>query len=513
MKRRNLSFAAGLALAVSLVALLVPLAASARKPAPPPPPPTTNPPSTFVRNYANIVSGSEKALTPEDVQATSDGGTITLGGSQSSNGVGVSWLLKRDANGVPQWQEEVGCLNGAPGDYADGLGVRQTSDGGYVIGGGTIGCGSGNDCPELTGIQCAFVDKFDATGKLTWSRVYKAGVGGSSLNDVQPTSDGGYVAVGSSSDSNDVASPLVLKLDSNGSVQWQRVLSSKSAQGQLDSVVQASDGSYAASGELLDNSSTSQSAVVVKLGSSGSLVWQRGYNVSGSSTAVNNADSIVQTTDGGFAVAGSWSTVTSPGTCCRGPLLLKLDSSGTLQLQKAYAGPVHCVFDGFSERCTALGGFAYQVRQTADGGYLLGGDADFVDRDGSSPLEPWLGKLDASGNVAWQNNYYQMSPTTGRPLSEYFAGVAITTGGQYSAAGFTENPTSGVGELLGVQTDTSGAVGTCAQVHPATQLAAKDPGLASVSPGLSVATAVGSSSNSPAGTLATTGNTFSSSQC
>src|SRR5207245_5294002 len=119
-------------------------------------------------------------------------------------------------NGVPQWQEEVGCLSTPPGDFSDGVSVRQTQDGGYIIGGGTIGCGSGSTCPSTSGVSCALVEKVDATGRLSWSRAYLAGANGRTINAIQQTGDGGYVAVGSTTDATNNTIPLVIKLDGNG---------------------------------------------------------------------------------------------------------------------------------------------------------------------------------------------------------------------------------------------------------------------------------------------------------
>ena len=45
------------------------------------------------------------------MQATSDGGSIALAQSDRRS---VSWVIKFDAAGNPQWQKEIGCLNLAP---------------------------------------------------------------------------------------------------------------------------------------------------------------------------------------------------------------------------------------------------------------------------------------------------------------------------------------------------------------------------------------------------------------
>jgi len=95
-----------------------------------------------VKAGAAIVNGSQLNLSPLDVQATLDGGSITLAETETAAG-GVNWLVKLSATGTPQWQEQAGCASpqGAPGDCAGGVSVQQTADGGYIVAGGTIDCG------------------------------------------------------------------------------------------------------------------------------------------------------------------------------------------------------------------------------------------------------------------------------------------------------------------------------------------------------------------------------------
>src|SRR5262249_46486837 len=83
---------------------------------PTPTPGPTGP--TFVKIYANILNNTQASVTPEDIQSTSDGGYIALATTQapqSSNGVGVSWLVKLDSSGNAQWQKELGCFGTPPG--------------------------------------------------------------------------------------------------------------------------------------------------------------------------------------------------------------------------------------------------------------------------------------------------------------------------------------------------------------------------------------------------------------
>ena len=513
MKLRILSARRALAVAIVFATLVLAAAsASAKKP-----PPdgggsgggfsTT---STYVKNYANVLNGIEYSLTPEDVQASPDGGWTAL--AITSTTPELSWLLKASAVGGPQWQEEIGCLNGAPGDYADGVSLRQTSDGGYVLAGGTIGCGSGRDCPELSGLQCGLIEKLDGTGALLWARVYSAGAYGTGIQQISPTSDGGFVAVGTATDANHNTGALILKLDGLGNVQWARELGpAGTSQAYFTAVRQTADGGYVAAGELDTDTYSGTglpliSVLAVKFDAGGNVSWQRGFNDVGSTgvTATEHVIAIVQTADGGYAIGGSWDSGTNAyGSCCTGALLLKLTPNGSIQWQTAYSGGVTCA----DQSCARIGGVVYSLHQTADGGYILAGDA----ASQQFSLTPWLAKVDGNGALVWQENDYQVLASTGAPLSEYFASSTFTATGPL-AIGPTENYSKGLNELLAVQTDANGNVGTCSQIHPATALAATNPGLAPLATGLTATTNAVSQSSSPVQVRPTSG-TASASQC
>jgi hypothetical protein len=526
MKMRSLSFVSGLVLSAAVIAAILVAPATAKKPPkpapPPPPPPPTSSFGTYVKNYASVIDGVKCDLTPAAVQATSDGGSVALATSSRPNAAasdscrGVSWLVKLDASGRPQWQEGVGCFNLPHGSFAYGVSLQQTTDGGYVIGGGTIGCGSGTICPFLSGIHCGLIEKLDASGKLVWAQVYSTGKASTAISQIRQTSDGGYVAAGSIHDSSQntgALSGLVLKVDSHGTVQWQRELGQAGGptNAYLNAVQETADGGYVATGEFSAPSSCQyrhgcgQGVLVVKLDAKGNLDWQRGFNSfdsSGAPTASEHALSITTSSDGGYVVAGNWGSIIGPGSCCNGALLLKLDANGNSEWQKAYSGGVHCFFNGFNTTCHAIGALAYSVRQTSDGGYLMAGLTNLKEPDGV-PQVPWLAKTDASGNLLWQHAYYQTYPATGRTLSQYFASSDLTSSGGYLALGFTESPTDFVGELLAVKTDSDGLVGTCPQVHPATPLNTLDPGLATIAPALPIQAPTAAQADSPSTTQPT----------
>jgi hypothetical protein len=462
--------------------------------------------STYVKNDANLLNGVEYDLTPHSVQPTTGGGSIDLATTQAPSGVGVSWLLGTSAVGAPQWQEEIGCMNTPPGAYSDAVALGRTSDGGYVLAGGTVGCGSGSDCPSLSGIQCGLIARVDGAGGVGWAQVYSASPTSTAFDAIEPTADGGFVAAGSASDSSNEPRALILKLDAFGGIQWERQLGPTGPGWDYFNDVQpTSDGGFVAAGELNDGSSSSTglplvSVLVAKFDANGNLEWQHAFNDVGPGgvTATEHVQAVIQTADGGYAIGGDWTNSTFPGECCQGALLLKLTPEGSIESQTAYTGGVHC----FDNQCNTLGGDIYSLHQTADGGYVLAGDANLMLLD-NSPLVPFLAKVDGSGTPIWQEQDYQVNPSSGRPLSEYFASSTITAAGPL-AIGSTENYSNGLDELFGVQTDANGNVGTCSQIHQSSTLSATDPGLIEFPPGLASTVSVASRSAAPVQTLATT---------
>jgi hypothetical protein len=180
--------------------------------------------------------------------------------------------------------------------------VQQTSDGGYIVAGSTNSSG-------VPGNPHAWVVKLDALGNVVWQKTY-GGTGPDGACSVQQTTDGGYIVGGDLgtfvgchlTPSTQGNQAWVFKLDPMGNIVWQRTyLGSASA----DSIQQTSDGGFILVGDGQPACQICFSPPfgvwVVKLTALGNITWQQVY----SRGITNFASSVSQTSDGGFVVAGT----------------------------------------------------------------------------------------------------------------------------------------------------------------------------------------------------------------
>jgi hypothetical protein len=252
------------------------------------------------------------------VQQTSDGGYIVAGWTRSFGaGRNDIFLIKTDASGNVQWAKTYG---GTSSDYANS--VKQTSDGGYIVAGETESFGAGrNDI---------FLIKTDASGNVQWAKTY----GGTRYDwpsSVQQTSDGGYIVAGGTysfgAGNYDI---ILIKTDASGNIIWAKTYGGTDDD-IASSVQQTSDGGYIVAGRTYSFGAGWGDIFLIKTDANGNIIWAKTYG----GTSSDYANSVKQTSDGGCIVAGgTWSF----GAGYRDIFLIKTDAKGNVIWAKTYGG-------------------------------------------------------------------------------------------------------------------------------------------------------------------------------
>jgi hypothetical protein len=149
--------------------------------------------------------GGSKFDLGNSVQQTNDGGYIVTGRTASFGAGSLDvYLIKTDGNGDSLWAKTFG---GSSFDL--GFSVQQTTDGGYIIIGGTDSYGNGD--------RDFYLIKTDVNGDLIWTKTF-GGIFRDVGSSVQQTTDGGYIITGHTTSGNGDRDLLLIKADGNGNI-------------------------------------------------------------------------------------------------------------------------------------------------------------------------------------------------------------------------------------------------------------------------------------------------------
>ena len=192
-------------------------------------------------------------------------------------------------------------------------------------------------------------------------------------------------------------------------------------------VIPLSNGGYLICGYTTGFDASNYDIFLAKTDVGGNLLWFKRYGHSNLDVAYN----VIETYDGGFAMAG---------TLLSGPLgsddivLIKTDSSGTIEWQKAY------------------GSFAndqgYDIRQTPQGDYLIAG---FTTNTIGANYEAYVLKISSVGNVIWSEIF-------GGANNEGVYTIDFAANGNYVFGGKSEMNSNGQADYLLTEMDTVGNI-------------------------------------------------------
>ncbi len=264
--------------------------------------------------------------------------------------------------------------------------ILQTNDGGYLLA-GTVGNRKACEANFL-------VIKLDSQGNINWQKIFdREGYSEIYVSTMQ-TKDGGYIVAGNSACYGNNA--LIIKLDSNGNIIWQKTFTLSGIW--VYSIQQTGDGGYILGGD-----------VIMKLDSSGNIIWQNTYNGGGGY--------IEQTKDGGYIVVGIDSGV------------VKLDANGGVMWAKKYEGEEISLWE------------AKAIHETADGGYIFGGGLNDL----------FIARLDSIGNIIW-------SKAIGGSSTDDLSSIQLTRDGGYIVVGDTQSFGAGFQDIWVLKLNKDGEV-------------------------------------------------------
>ena len=291
---------------------------------------------------------------------------------------------------LPQWSRTYPrsvnyTVNGYPvsvgGD--EGLSVVQTVDGGYAI------IADVNDHhyePHSGGVDnhTSLIIKTDSLGNVEWEKGYLTIA---YPHSIFQTKDLGFVISGNK---------WILKLDAEGNEQWSKKFDSYFI------AIQAKDGGYVLAGSIDAISVDDNIANLIKTDANGNLLWNKTYR---EYPSWSRANAIVETEDGGYAIAGqqgsAWFGIT--------------DSDGNLKVSQMFP---------------ELEGTFNSIARTEDDGFVLVGGNQIGGIN--NPSQGIIAKVDSQGMILW-NHSYNNPPNVGF----WFLSIAQTADGGYIGAGYS----------------------------------------------------------------------------
>jgi len=376
---------------------------------------------TWLKIHANPNAAQE--LNAFSFQKTMDGGFIVAGETIPPGGTNLDcFVMKLKGAGDIDWSWTFGNPNNSDSVSS----IQQTLDGNYIVAGRTI----------LSANYEAYVAKLDgSSGVPVWHKTYGSGLGNDIANAIIPVKTGGYIVVGSTESMGDFKSHIwVLRLDENGNVIRQKTYDGGYYASGI-SILEATDGyiiaghSRFSAGEQLDvwllkindpfsdeegipiwekrygllstwdyvssiqktkdggiilvgatNAKNYSGVMVLRLDSDGNIIPQKAkVYINGNDNMWDDAQSVLETADGGYIIAGNTHNNTSGLTYF---FVMKLDSNLSVVWQKAYDYDLPSkYFMGFDS-----------IQETADGGYALLSSSGYADRIG-------ILKLDGNGEI------------------------------------------------------------------------------------------------------------------
>lgn len=304
--------------------------------------------------------------------------------------------------------------NSGRSDYAKD--VIENPDGGFVI--------IGDSASDGVGYYDIWIVAVDEAGAKTWESVYST-----SPHDygraVANTPDDTILALGYNGQYDDV---WLVELASDGTeIAADRYSADGKPTNPTDMAVTDS-GEIFITGSWTPDGETYSQALLMKIGSTGTLEWSQAYG----GADVETAEAILELGNGDFVLAGSTYSTT---TYERDYIVWKVDSTGVLLWERSFGGTGDET--------------AVSIAETTDGNIVICGSTDSY---GAGGTDAWILELDSNGNLNW-------SATVGLSMNETANDILPVPGSGTAFIGTrSRSMSAGEDELWYVELDNTGTV-------------------------------------------------------
>ena len=268
------------------------------------------------------IGGAEADISHAKVALDSSGNFYVSGYTTTgTDGYYQFLIIKCNSSGTIQWSRKFGANGGHDSSY----GVALDSSGNpHVMGGISNGPYGNSDIVVL---------KYNTSGTLQWKQVlggsnHDNGLGGIALDS------SGNIYIGNTTRSSGSGNYAIhtAKLNSSGTVQWQRTLSGSGIDFNEAGIAVDSSGNAYITGATNSTGAGGFDAVIAKYNSSGTLQWQRTL---GAGSNDHSYGEPAVDSSGNFYIVGY---TASGGAGGNDILIAKYNSSGAIQWQRTLGG-------------------------------------------------------------------------------------------------------------------------------------------------------------------------------
>ncbi len=188
-----------------------------------------------------------------------------------------------------------------------------------------------------------------------------------------------------------------------------------------------SDGGLVTAGRTESKGAGREDVWIVRVDGDGNLIWDRTFG----GPAIDRARGIVETQDGGLAIAGA---TESKGKGDYDAWVIKLNAAGALVWDRTFGGPST--------------DWASAIVETSDGGLAIGA---YTQPSPDEEFDFWVIRLDADGSTIWERSF-------GGEGLDWANAIAELQDGSLAVAGHTESKGAGGADMWLLNLDATGVL-------------------------------------------------------